>query len=169
MKKLTLRTLAILLLAPLAALHAAEKTTAASKPNILLLITDQQTVGALSCAGNPYVKTPNLDRLAARGVRFEKSYCTFPLCCPSRATLFTSRMPHELGIFGNDDAELAAKGVPTMGELFRAAGYETAYAGKWHLQVAFPAFKGARCRASTCCRSRVVTHTRLTRTKTAKA
>ena len=53
-------------------------------------------------------------------------------------------MPHELGIYGNGDAELAAKGVPTMGELFRAAGYETAYAGKWHLQAAFPAFKGGQ-------------------------
>jgi arylsulfatase A-like enzyme len=112
-----------------------------SRPNILFLITDQQWAGALSCAGNPLVKTPNMDRLAARGMRLEKSYCTYPLCCPSRGSLFTSRMPHELGIYGNFDAELAGKGVPTMGELFRAAGYETAYAGKWHLQAPFPAFK----------------------------
>ncbi len=111
--------------------------------NMLLIITDQQTVDALSCAGNPYVRTPNLDRLAARGVRFEKSYCTFPLCCPSRGSLFTSRMPHELSIYGNADAELSGKGLQakTMGELFQAAGYETAYAGKWHLQVPFPSFK----------------------------
>lgn len=115
---------------------------ASSKPNILFLITDQQTAGALSGAGNSYVKTPNLDRLTAHGVRFEKSYCTYPLCCPSRGSLFTSRTPHELGIYGNFDAEIATKGVPTMGELFRAAGYETAYAGKWHLQVPFPSFKG---------------------------
>jgi len=140
--KPTLTLLPALLVAPLAVLEAAG--TEAAKPNILFLITDQQTAGALSCAGNPHVKTPNLDRLAARGLRFEKSYCTFPLCCPSRATFFTSRMPHELGIHGNADAELAVKGVPTMGELFRAAGYETAYAGKWHLQVAFPAFKGGQ-------------------------
>ena len=109
----------------------------------LLIITDQQTA-VHSVAGNPYVKTPNLDRLAARGVRFEKSYCAYPLCCPSRGTLFTSRMPHELGIYGNFDAELSEKGVPTMGELFPAAGYETAYAGKWHLQVPFPAFKSRK-------------------------
>jgi arylsulfatase A-like enzyme len=50
-------------------------------------------------------------------------------------------MPHELGIYGNFGAELSEKGVPTMGDLFQAAGYETAYAGKWHLQVPFPAFK----------------------------
>ena len=114
----------------------------AGKPlNILFIITDQQHAGALSCTGNPHVKTPNLDRLAARGVRFEKSYCTYPLCCPSRASLFASRMPHELQIYDNSNAELAEKGVPTMGELFSAAGYETAYSGKWHLQVPFPAFR----------------------------
>jgi arylsulfatase A-like enzyme len=113
---------------------------ASSPPNILFLITDQQWAGALSCAGNPLVKTPNIDTLAARGTRFEKSYCTFPLCCPSRASLFSSRMPHELNIFGNTNAELANKKVPTMGELFRTAGYETAYAGKWHLNTPFPAF-----------------------------
>ena len=112
--------------------------------NILFIITDQQTAGALSCAGNQFVKTPNMDKLAARGMRFEKSYCTYPLCCPSRGSLFTSRMPHELGIYGNVDAELSEKGVPTMGELLQAGGYETAYAGKWHLQVPYPAYKARK-------------------------
>jgi arylsulfatase A-like enzyme len=138
MKHSTL-ALTLLLLALPAAVHAVD-AAAGQSPNLLFLITDQQTAGALSCTGNPYLKTPNLDRLAARGVRFEKSYCTYPLCSPSRGTLFTSRMPHELGIYGNFDAELSKKGVPTMGELFQAAGYETAYAGKWHVQVPFPAF-----------------------------
>jgi arylsulfatase A-like enzyme len=132
-----------MLLALSAPLHGAEEPSG-RRLNLLLIITDQQTAGALGCAGNPYLKTPNLDRLAARGVRFEKSYCAYPLCCPSRGTLFTSRMPHELGIYGNFDAELSEKNVPTTGELFRAAGYETAYAGKWHLQVPFPAFKSRK-------------------------
>ncbi len=125
-------------------LAIADKPATATPRNMLLIITDQQTVGALSCAGNPYVKTPNLDRLAARGVRFEKSYCTFPLCSPSRGSLFTSRTPHELGIYGNKDSELSEREVKgkTMGEVFKAAGYETAYAGKWHLRVPFPSFKG---------------------------
>ena len=112
--------------------------------NVLFIITDQQFAGALSCAGNQYVKTPNMDKLAARGVRFDKSYCTYPLCCPSRGSFFTSRMPHEVGIYGNYDAELSAKNVPTMGELFRSAGYDTAYTGKWHLNTPFPAFKGGK-------------------------
>jgi arylsulfatase A-like enzyme len=143
MHRLTSLTLAAMLLALSAPLHGAEEPSGRWL-NLLLIITDQQTAGALSCAGNPYLKTPNLDRLAARGVRFEKSYCAYPLCCPSRGTLFTSRMPHELGVYGNFGAELSEKGVPTMGELFRTAGYETAYAGKWHLQVPFPAFKSRK-------------------------
>lgn len=114
---------------------------ASEKPNILFLMTDQHMAEALSCAGNRYVKTPNLDRLAARGVRFTKSYVAHPLCVPSRASLFSSRMPHELGIYGNTmDAQLAQKGVPTMGDLMKAAGYQTAYAGKWHVHDGFPAF-----------------------------
>ena len=124
----------------LAAIYAADASPLPTRPNILFLITDQQTSGALSCAGNPHVKTPNLDRLAARGMRFVKSYCTYPLCCPSRASLFTSRTPHALRIYRNNDAELSEKGLQgqTLGELFQAAGYETAYAGKWHLQAGFP-------------------------------
>ncbi|GBL43730.1 arylsulfatase A [Verrucomicrobiota bacterium] len=119
----------------LADLAAAEPT----KPNILFLITDQHMADALSCAGNPYVKTPNLDKLAARGVRFTRNYVANPLCVPSRASLFSSRMPHELGIYGNTlGTDLAGKGVPTMGELMRAGGYETYYAGKWHVHEAFP-------------------------------
>ena len=60
-----------------ASLAIAEKPATATPQNMLLIITDQQTVDALSCAGNQHVKTPNLDRLAARGIRFEKSYCTY--------------------------------------------------------------------------------------------
>ncbi|MBI4978746.1 MAG: sulfatase-like hydrolase/transferase [Spirochaetes bacterium] len=121
-------------------LHAAP-TPESKRPNVLFLMTDQHYAQALGAAGNSSVRTPALDALATRGVRFEKSYCTYPLCCPGRASLFTSRMPHELGIYGNTDAELAEKGVPTLGELFREAGYDTAYAGKWHLKQAYPTFK----------------------------
>jgi hypothetical protein len=61
-----------------------------------------------------------------------------PLCVPSRASIFSSRTPHTLAIYGNTmDAELHKKGVPTMGELFQAAVYETAYAGKWHVHAAW--------------------------------
>ncbi|MEI8044038.1 MAG: sulfatase-like hydrolase/transferase [Verrucomicrobiota bacterium] len=142
MKNTPSLTLGALLLVSPAALPATG-LAATGRPNILFVTTDQQTASALSCAGNPDVRTPNLDRLAARGVRFTKSYVANPLCVPSRASIFSSRMPHELGIYGNTmDAELEKKGVPTMGELFRGAGYETAYAGKWHVHAAFPAYMG---------------------------
>lgn len=126
---------------PAAPLRAAEPP--AARPNILFIMTDQHTAGALGCAGNPHVQTPHLDRLAARGVRFTRSYVANPLCVPSRASIFSSRTPHCLAIYGNTmDADLQKKGVPTMGELFQAAGYETAYAGKWHVHAAFPAYMG---------------------------
>ncbi len=113
------------------------------RPNILFIMTDQHTIGAMGCAGNPHVKTPSLDRLAARGMRFTKSYVANPLCVPSRASIFSSRTPHSLSIYGNTmDAEFHKKNMPTMGELFQASGYETAYAGKWHVHAAFPAYMG---------------------------
>ena len=64
------------------------------RPNILYVFTDQQFAGAMSCAGNEYLHTPAMDRLAAEGVRFEKAYCTYPLCTPSRASMFVGRYPH---------------------------------------------------------------------------
>ena len=113
---------------------------AAAPPNVLFIITDQQTVSAMSCAGNTHLKTPALDSLAARGARFEKSYCTYPVCSPSRASLVTSRMPHELGIYSNNKDPGIPSSVVTLGEIFRAAGYQTAWAGKWHVPAPYPGF-----------------------------
>ena len=70
-------------------------------PNILLIVTDQQQAVGMSCAGNPDVNTPVLDNLAEQGVRFSNAYCTNPLCTPSRASMFTGRMPHEIEAMGN--------------------------------------------------------------------
>jgi len=107
-----------------------------SRPNILFIFTDQQTLRAMSAAGNRWLKTPHMDSIAAGGVRFENSYCTSPVCSPSRASLITGRMPHEVGVPINDKP--IAKDIPNMGEVFRAAGYETAWTGKWHLPHAYP-------------------------------
>ena len=106
------------------------------RPNVLIITTDQQCVTAMSAMGNGWVKTPNIDALAANGVCFSNSYCSYPLCSPSRATLHTSRMPHETGV--NHNALTIAPDVPLSGQLFRAAGYDTAYVGKWHLPVSYP-------------------------------
>jgi len=142
MKRLLIPTAAIAWM--LGEALAISTANAAERPNILFIITDQQQANDLGTAGNPYVKTPAMDSLAARGVRFEKSYCTFPLCTPARASLDTSRMPHELSIFDNGKGIPA--GVPTMGGLFRKAGYQTAWAGKWHVPTPYPGFNTDRQR-----------------------
>ena len=101
------------------------------RPNVLFILTDQQCATALSCAGNPYVNTPNMDWIAARGVRFARSYCTDPVCTPSRGSLLTGRMPHEIGLSFLGDAP--SPDAPNFGQVFREAGYETVWAGKWGL------------------------------------
>lgn len=114
-------------------------TTWAQRPNVVYIFTDQHTAMAMSCAGNPDLKTPNLDRLANKGYRFERAYVTNPLCTPSRASMMSGRMPHEVGIRGNEgnigDQFLSS----TLGLLLKRGGYECAYGGKWHLpQISVP-------------------------------
>src|ERR1051326_5782908 len=107
------------------------------RPNILFVFTDQQTRGALSAWGNRFLHTPHLDSLARNGVMFWNSYCAAPVCGPARASLVTGRMPHETGLEWNG-LPLPAH-FPTLGEVFRQAGYETAWAGPWHLSEYCPA------------------------------
>jgi arylsulfatase A-like enzyme len=122
----------------LAAMAGAATT---SRPNILMVTTDQQSIGTLSASGNQYVKTPHFDRLAAEGTRFENSWCTSPVCSPSRSSLITGCMPHKTHVVFNGDR--LNPEVPTMGEIFRAAGYEAAWVGKWHLPAPSPAARVA--------------------------
>ncbi len=115
-----------------AGLAAAQAPT---RPNLLLILTDQQSHQAWSGAKNPWLSTPNMDALAASGTVFEEAYCNYPVCSPSRGSIFTSRLPHETGVMTNGKA--IPPSIPTMGEIFRDAGYRTAYAGKWHLPKSF--------------------------------
>jgi choline-sulfatase len=106
------------------------------RPNILFLITDQQSATMLSAAGNPWLKTPAMDSLAASGVRFEKAYCTNPVCLPSRFSFLTGRYPSAVGVRYNESKPTeAVHSMPgkALGHLFRDAGYETVYGGKVHL------------------------------------
>lgn len=103
------------------------------RPNIVYVFTDQQYAQSMSCTGNHDVNTPAMDSIAQNGVRFDNAYCTFPLCTPSRGSMFTGKMPHELGITHNVMPLPEEGRQQEMGWLFRNAGYETAYAGKWHL------------------------------------
>jgi arylsulfatase A-like enzyme len=111
------------------------------KPNIMLVFTDQQTCRAMSCAGNPLLQAPQWT-LAAQGVRFETAYTAFPVCGPARGTLLTGRRPHQHGVEWNERG--LAKKTPTLGNIFREAGYRTVWAGKWHLDESYPLRKGSR-------------------------
>jgi arylsulfatase A-like enzyme len=103
-------------------------------PNIVLIITDQQRFDMLSCAGNEWLKTPNLDRLAAAGTRFQRAYCAFPLCSPSRFSMFSGVMPSRIGQESNEVVPVPDEVLHNaMGHVLARAGYETVYAGKIHL------------------------------------
>ncbi|MES2276091.1 MAG: sulfatase-like hydrolase/transferase [Bacteroidota bacterium] len=108
-----------------------------SRLNILLIITDQQTADAMSAAGNRYLHTPNMDRLAANGVRFSRAYCAQPLCTPSRTAIFSGKMPYQTGFLGNAPEKDGQwpDSLLMMGKIFQNAGYQTGYVGKWHLPV----------------------------------
>lgn len=108
---------------------------AQERPNIIYIMTDQQTATAMSCAGNMYVNTPNMDKLAARGVRFTNAYCSLPLSGPSRASMFTGHTPAEIGMAENEIPMPDSLRTRTLGILMEQAGYETAYAGKWHVNT----------------------------------
>lgn len=104
-----------------------------TRPNIILIMTDQQTAGALSCMGNPDVKTPAMDALAADGVMLTRAYCSFPVSNPSRASLMTGYMAYETGVRDNGDSMTPEYEQRSLGLVMKDAGYECLYAGKWHI------------------------------------
>ena len=125
----------ISLMAGLSLAAAPVNPLAGTRPNILFIITDQHRADALGCAGNSWVATPTLDSLAARGIRFTQSFCVNPLCVPSRAAMATSLMPHEIEARA---AKFQLPGdVPSLGTEMRSAGYQTVWAGKWHVRPTF--------------------------------
>ena len=110
-----------------------------ARPNIVFILTDDQGCWALGCVGNPEIRTPNLDHLAAAGVRFENFFCTSPVCSPSRASFLTGRIPSQHGVHdwihgGNekDGIEYLA-GQVGYTDILAASGYVCGISGKWHL------------------------------------
>jgi arylsulfatase A-like enzyme len=106
-------------------------STAQKKPNIIYILTDQWRTSAFGYAGNTQVKTPNIDQFSKEAVIFKNCVSVLPKCTPYRAALMTGRYPTTTGMFMNDlylpDDELC------MAEIYKKAGYATAYYGKWHL------------------------------------
>ncbi|OGV67594.1 MAG: iduronate-2-sulfatase [Lentisphaerae bacterium RIFOXYA12_FULL_48_11] len=109
---------------------AAMSASAAQRPNVLFLVSDDLN-NFLGAYGDPRAKTPNIDRLAARGVRFEHSYCAFPLCGPSRNSFLTGLYPNSSGILNN--AQIFRQTIPShvsLPQAFRQAGYFAGRIGK---------------------------------------
>lgn len=109
--------------------------SAQERPNILYIMTDQQTANAMSCAGNTDLRTPNMDKLAERGIRFTNAYCSMPLSGPSRGAMFTGYMPGEVGLLENGTPMPDSLHSTSLGVLMNKAGYTCAYAGKWHVHT----------------------------------
>jgi arylsulfatase A-like enzyme len=125
-----------LLLNPLAAFPAANVPP--KKPNVIVLLADDLGYADLGCQGSTDVVSPNIDTIAANGVRFTSGYVTAPQCCPSRAGLITGRYPNRFGFETNWPVSVNAKaGLPTgertIADHLKAAGYITGMIGKWHL------------------------------------
>ena len=102
-------------------------------PNILLILTDQQCADAMSCVGNARVQTPAIDSLAKQGVLFTESYCTSPVCSPSRGSFLTGLFPHQHDVIENGKRIRSDLKEICIEHLLAAKGYECVYAGKWHL------------------------------------
>ncbi len=120
--------------------------SAPRRPNVIVILTDDQGCWALGCAGNRELRTPNLDRLAGEGIRFESFFCTSPVCSPARASLLTGRIPSQHGVHdwiraGNSPCEPEREGTlidylagqTTYVDLLARAGYTCGLSGKWHL------------------------------------
>lgn len=117
---------------------------AQAKPNILIILTDDQGWGDLSVHGNTNIRTPHIDSLARDGARFDRFFVS-PVCSPTRASLLTGRYHPRMGVYGTSRGqERMDPSEVTLGDVFKAAGYATACFGKWHNGSQHPYHPNAR-------------------------
>ena len=115
----------------LACLDLRAQSAPVRQPNVLVILTDDQRFDAMSCAGHPFLKTPNIDRLGSEGARFANAFVTTSLCSPSRASLLSGKYAHALQVLNNfTDFPVD---LPSYPRRLHEHGYETAYIGKWHM------------------------------------
>ena len=108
------------------------------RPNVLIVLTDDQGFGDVRSHGNDLIDTPVMDRLAASGARFDRFYVS-PVCAPTRAALLTGRYPHRSGVYGVTRREEVMRSEEvTIAEILKRAGYATGCFGKWHNGAQYP-------------------------------
>ncbi len=103
------------------------------RPNVVFVLVDDLRADALGCTGHPFAQTPHIDRLAREGATFRRAFVTLPLCSPSRASFLTGLYAHKHGVVDNNNHNELSHRLDTFPKRLRAAGYETAYVGKWHM------------------------------------
>ena len=104
--------------------------TNTERPNLLYIHSDQHNPAVIGCYGDPLVQTPNLDSLAAKGVRFTNVYCPSPVCVPSRMSMLAGRYPSEIEVWTNN--HIMDSGIPTFAHAMGAAGYNPVLIGRMH-------------------------------------
>ena len=123
-----------------------DQSAAGARPNVLIVLCDQLQRDFVGAYGHPLARTPNMDRLAAEGVKLTRAYVPLPQCSPARASMFTGRYPHQHQLMMNGHEQIWAtpigplanrpklpESVPSLGQAFKAAGYRLGYTGPWHM------------------------------------
>ncbi len=103
-----------------------------SRPNVLFIMSDDHATQAVSAYGSSLIETPNIDRIAEEGIRFDRAYCTNAICAPSRASILSGLLSHRHGVV--DNVAPLDQDLPTFPKIFQKNGYRTGLFGKWHLK-----------------------------------